>query len=240
MDRQLLVMLTDKKKLAPNIYSFFFNKPIDFNFIPGQYIRMILYHKNPDKEGSSRFFTIASNPLSENIMITTKFRDSSFKKALLRLNRDEKIEIFGPIGQFFLDERSRKSVVFLSGGMGITPFHSMISYIHEMNLHINTTLIASFNSINDVIFYKELDNIGKNNKCIKVIYTITSGGKNNMQWEGERGRIDENLIKKYVLNYLESTFYVTGPNNMVDSISKLLKAMNVLDENIIMEKFTGY
>lgn len=240
MANQFSPRLLRKEEIAKDIYSFYFDKPEDFIFIPGQYIRMFLNHKSPDIKGSSRFFSIASTPLDKFIMITTKIRESSFKKALLNLKLGQSLLMFGPIGEFHLNTSNSKKLVFLSGGMGITPYYSIINYIHLKRLQKSVILLASFNAKKDVIYYENLKKIAYENHSIKIIYTISGDNRINKERIDEHGRITGSLIKKCVPNFEISKFYITGPQKMTDSLIQILINLNISERNIIYEKFSGY
>ena len=238
--REFYLPFIKKEKVAKDTYSFYFDlaERRSFSFLPGQYIRMILDIENPDNRGNSRFFTIASSPLEKKyIMITTKVIKSSFKKTLAGLRTGERVKFFGPMGGFVLDEGRKDSRVFLAGGIGITPFHSMITYAYTKNLSIPITLLVSFPSIEDLVFYKELTDITKKNPYTKIIYTIT---RPDERWEGEKGRISEVLIKKYVPNILEPQYFIVGPPTMVASMETTVNKMGVASERVFIENFTGY
>lgn len=229
-----------KKQLAKNTYSFFFDRSgIDFDFLPGQYIRMILPHEEPDDRGTSRFFTIASSPLQKDtLQITAKVIQSSFKETLLNLKTGQAVIFFGPMGNFYLQENSTPHV-FLSGGMGITPFHSMLLYASEKKLTIPLTLISAFGSGDELIFYDELIPLSENNKNIQVIYTVTHNTIDH-QWLGETGRISEELLRKYIATLDSAFYYVVGPASMVEDTKKLLTSLEINEDQIMSEDFTGY
>ncbi|MBI3366609.1 FAD-dependent oxidoreductase [Candidatus Roizmanbacteria bacterium] len=230
-----------KEKLANDTYSFYFySANIDLNFLPGQYIRMTLSIENPDKRGNSRPFTIASSPLEKNhIMITTKIIQSSFKKRMMELKPKELVHFFGPIGAFILNEEEKEDRVFLAGGIGITPFHSMITYAEKKKLSIPITLLVSFSTVEDMIFYKELLNIAKTNTYIKIIYTITHP-EEKTEWKGEVGRISDVLIKKYVENIFQPQYFIVGPPAMVAGMEEVVMGMGISNKRIFIENFTGY
>lgn len=231
-----------KEKLANDTYSFYFySANIDLNFLPGQYTRMTLSIEKPDERGSSRLFTIASSPLEKNhIMITTKIIQSSFKKRMMELEPKELVQFFGPMGGFVLNEKEKEHRVFLAGGIGITPFHSMTTYACAKNLSIPINLIASFSTQQDLVFYEELLYIAKKNPYIKIIYTITRPEESSIQWRGEIGRISDALIRKYVRNIFEPLYYIVGPPAMVAAIEEVVRGMGVTSERIFIENFTGY
>jgi len=162
---------------------------------------------------------------------------SSFKKKLLGLKMGDMVKFFGPMGGFILNEEEKNPRVFLAGGIGITPFHSMITYAYSKNLSIPITLIVSFSSVEDLAFHEELSNIAKENSYIKTIYTITHP---NVQWKGETGRISEGLIKKYVQDIFKPQYFIVGPPAMVAAIEEVVRNMGAVNEKIFIENFTGY
>ncbi len=231
-----------KEQLTNDTFSFYFDRTkFTFDYLPGQYIRMILPHENPDDRGTSRFFTLASSPLlQDHIMITTRIVQSSFKKTLASLSPGQVIQFWGPTGKFVLPEDSQKPLVFLAGGIGLTPYHSMITYAAEKGLQIPMTLLVSFTIPDEIVFKEEFKNITEQHPHIKVIYTITKPEQSSISWEGEKGRISEDLLKRYGGDLLQSTFFVSGPGSMVDGTDTLLKSLHISEENIILEKFPGY
>src|SRR5476649_1261945 len=101
--KQFFLPFLRKEQVAKDTYSFYFDRrKIDFDFLPGQYIRMSLPHKDVDERGTTRFFTIASSPHEEGyLMFTIKIIESSFKKALFNLQPLHPVQFFGPMGTFF-------------------------------------------------------------------------------------------------------------------------------------------
>jgi len=249
--REFYLPFIKKEKLAKDTYSFYFDfGKQSFDFLPGQYVRMTLDIQNPDDRGSSRAFTISSSPLDkEYIVITTKIIKSpvpdgtglsSFKKRLMMLKSQELVKFFGPVGGFILNEETKDPRVFLAGGIGITPFHSMITYAHKKKLSIPITLIVSFSTVEDLIFYEELLDIAKKDNHIKVVYTITRPEESSIQWKGETERISETLIKKYIEDIDKPLYYIVGPPAMVSAMEEVVRNMKVPSEKIFLENFTGY
>lgn len=230
--------LIHKQKLARDIFSFYFNRPKGFMYQPGQYIRLILPHEHPDERGISRFFTLSSSPHEENYLtITVKILDSTFKRALFSLESNYPLKVFGPIGNFILD-KSAKDVVLLAGGMGITPFRSIISYSHAIKSKKNISLFASFSNKDEFLFYDELISIAVVNPRIKIIYSIST--PSSLSFDIESGRIDGDLLKKYINVTQIKKYYLTGPSGMVDAMVKMLLNLRIDNSKIITEKFTGY
>lgn len=217
-----------KKQIAKNTFSFYFDrKNIPFDFLPGQYLTIQLPIQPKDGSGSSRKFTIASSPLNkEFLVVTTKKGQGEFKKALFALECNEYVTATGPLGGFILKDTDTYDHVFIAGGIGITPFYSMIAYVAEKKLSIPITLIASFSSREEEVFYDELMNMGSNNKNRKIVF-IT-------------GNISNKVIKKYVPNVSAPTYYIVGPPRMVEGTEELLEKMGIESEKIKVEEFTGY
>ncbi|HSW88874.1 MAG TPA: FAD-dependent oxidoreductase [Candidatus Saccharimonadales bacterium] len=234
--KSFLLPFIKKEKIAKDTYSLYFDRSkVNFDFMPGQYIRISLSIKD---KTISHFFTIASSSLEKNhLMITIKIRESVFKQSLLRLQNNEKVSFYGPLGGFYFDEKDTRERVFLAGGIGVTPFYSMITYVTRKKISIPLTLIASFSSIEEIIYYDELMRIDKEFSNIKIIYTITQP---NNGWHGEVGRISKRLIKKYISDITKPTYYIVGSGEMVNETEELLEKMAVDLENIKIESFTGY
>ncbi|OGH18426.1 MAG: hypothetical protein A2868_01555 [Candidatus Levybacteria bacterium RIFCSPHIGHO2_01_FULL_40_15b] len=219
--------LIRKEQLTGDTYSFYFSRPSTFEFISGQYIKMILNIENPDERGISRFFTIASSSTEGILIITTRIIQSSFKETLDALPIGAKVQMSGPHGTFVLDEQDPRGKVYLAGGIGITPARSILVYLRDKNLDTSFILIASFSNRDEIIFQDELNSLANNNR--KIIYVVTS----------EEGRIDEDKIRKNVQN-LNSLFYISGPAGFVSAMEGLVKNIGVSEENIKSEDFPGY
>jgi len=241
--KQFSLPLIKKEQIAEEVYSLYFDRTAckDFDFSPGQYIRMTLPIHATDGRGASRFFTITSSPLEKKyLMITTKKGKSDFKNTLLRLPEGDAVKMFGPIGGFYLREEEISEQVFLAGGIGITPFHSMITYAAEKKLEVPIILFASFPTVENIIFYKELTKIAQEQQKIKIIYTLTQSQESKTPWSGETGRISGELLKKYIADIMKPTYYVTGPPRMVDGMEELLVSLQIPQNQIRIEQFTGY
>lgn len=232
--------LIKKEKVSADAYSFYFKRPKDYEFKPGQYLRIEIEIENPDVRGNSRLFTISASPTETDLMITTRIIQSSFKKTLKQMKNGTKVKIFGPYGAFTLNEEDLRPRVFLAGGIGITPFHSMIAYVVANNLSIPITLFTSFKIPEEIVYGDQMREIAKNYKWFKLIETVTRPEESKIPWKGLTGRISADLIKDSILDLPSSIFYISGPPKMVDALSETVKSLNIPQENIKIEKFTGY
>lgn len=221
--------LIDKKPEAQDAITFKFKPQEPLNFKPGQYLRYIFNHPNPDDRGLNRFFSISAAPYEGVDQITTRFapeKGSSFKTALKNLEPGAEIEATGPLGQFTLDDPTKK-YVFIAGGIGITPFRSMILQLDHDSKPINIKLLYA-NRTPDAVFKDEFEAVKSRHPEFQIKYFI-----------GDQ-KIDEAAIKAEVPNLQEPIFYVSGPEPMVEAFEKMLMDMGIPDENIKRDFFPGY
>jgi ferredoxin-NADP reductase len=223
--------------------SFFWQPEKPVNWFAGQYYYFTIpVMKYPDPRGNTRHFTISASPTEGNILrLTTRIREESgYKKTLDELTIGSEIEGEGPNGTFILDETSDKSNIFIAGGIGITPFRSIIKYVVDKNLTTPIHLIYSNSVPEEITFRKELEDWSKTHLNIKVDITISHPEESKEPWTGLTGRIDENLINKLVHDTENPIFWVCGPPAMTDAIEQVLGKIKITSDRIRSEKFTGY
>ncbi len=220
---------------AQGTKSFIFQPEKPISFVPGQYIYCTLPKLNyPDAKGATRHFTVASSPTEEGLMITTKIRtESGYKKTLDELPIGSFVETQEPNGTFIFDEKESGAHIFLAGGIGITPFRSMIKYIADNNLVTPIYLIYS-NSDADIPFKKEFNDISKAHSNIKIQYLISS-----TQGHLDQGKI-ESFMGSWGAEIEKSTWWVCGPPPFIDAMEDVLRKLSVPGRQIRSEKFTGY
>jgi ferredoxin-NADP reductase/nitrite reductase/ring-hydroxylating ferredoxin subunit len=203
-----------------------------------------------DPKGPIRHFTISSSPTENFIMLSTRIRDSPYKKRLSTLANGTKVKVRGPEGQFVLHQGYSKPAVFLSGGIGVTPFRSMLKYIIDNQLPLKIIMFDSNRDPNNILFKKEFDEWSNTNKNLKIIYTISEQNSDKSSslstvndWKGEYGRIDKAMILKYVddKTLKNSIIYICGPPSMLKSMQSLIEQeLDIPKEEIMIEEFTGY
>lgn len=206
-----------------------------FDYKPGQYMRMELDVQDPEN-GNTRPLSIASSPTEDFLLFSTKISQSLFKQKLNGLQIGDKVKIKGPIGVFILKEDAEE-IMFLGGGIGITPFRDMIKYATDKKLPIKLTLLYSNKTPADIVYKDEWPVFERENPNLKVVNTITDDATN---WDGRNGRINEAMIREFCSDLNNILFYICGPPGMVDGLSNLLKTMNVPQQNVKIEKFVGY
>lgn len=223
---KLYLKLKQKMKLSPQIYHFEFTPDQKFNFQAGQYLEWTLPHQNPDSRGNRRFFTTASSPTEENILLGVRIIDnsSSFKKALLALGKDTIISCSQLAGEFTLPKNKEEKLVFVAGGIGITPFRSMVKFLMDTKDRRDIVLFYAASTPQDFVYKELFDQAGKT-IGLKTIYAV--------------GRIDKDAIKK-VPDFENRKFYLSGPQGAVNAYKILLSQLSVKKTNIKTDYFPGY
>lgn len=236
------VTLVKKELLTPTTVAFYFNRlQLPDHFYPGQYSDITLDIHPTDGLGDTRTFTICSSPLEKDyLMIVAKQGISDYKKAFFNLQVGDTVEMNKPYGGLYFHDDEEAEHIFLAGGIGIVLFYSILTYVAQRNLQQKLTLLVSFSSEEDVIFYEELTRIAKEHENIRVVYSISQNEKKPTTWSGENGRISKDLIAKYVTDLQKPLFWVVGSPGMVSDTEELLDAMGVPLSHIQMEYFDGY
>jgi len=228
--------LKKKTEIAPGVIEFHWEPFTKFNFKAGQYLEWTLPHKNPDSRGVRRDFTISSSPTENFIQLTSKFyeKPSTFKQALRVLEIGDEIIGSRLGGEFSLPENKDQKLVFIAGGIGVTPFRSMIKYLSDQGEVRDIVLLYS-NKLKKDIVYKELfDRV----KGVRPVYVLTD--EKPAGWKGRLGFIDEKMIKEEVPDFKERLFYVSGPEPMVEAFEKMLAGMGLPKAQIKRDYFPGY
>lgn len=239
--------LVEKKNEAKGTKSFFWKPEKSVDYLPGQYYYFTLSKLDyPDPRGTTRHFTVSSSPTEGSLLrLTTRIREESgFKKTLDELPIGAEIEGEGPNGTFILDEKEPGPHVFLAGGIGITPFRSIIKYLVDKKIDTEVFLIYSNSLPEEIAYRKELEEFAKEHPNIKIAMTVSKPEESKEKWTGLTGRIDDNLIKKLLgswkLELSAPTFWVVGPPPFIDAMEEVLEKLKVISDKIRSEKFTGY
>lgn len=235
--------LVRKLDEAKGTKSFFWEPEKPVSYIAGQFFYFTIPQlKYPDPRGNTRHFTLSSSPTEGNLLRnTTRIRDESgYKKTLDELETGSVIDGEGSNGTFILDEKEVNPQIFLAGGIGITPFRSILKNVFDKKLKTPIHLIFSNSIPEEIAFREELTNLAKSWLSFKLDMTITKPEESKETWQGLTGRIDENLIKKLAPDLLQKTFWVCGPPVMVDAMETALGKLGLSSGKVLSEKFTGY
>jgi len=237
---KLVLTLTEKIQIAKDSFEFAFKPSHMFAYEPGQYMEWTLPHTHFDARGNRRYFTLASSPTEKTLLLGVKFsqRGSSYKKTLLSLNKVSPIVAGQLAGEFTLPKNPKQKIAFFAGGIGITPYRSMIKYLIDTKQHRDIVLCYS-NKVADEIAYRDIFDEAQKQFSMKMIYTLTDKHNVPFGWKGSVGRIDEELIEREIPDFSERLFYLSGPQTMVSGYEKVLRQMKVPQKNIKKDFFPG-
>lgn len=222
-----------KLKEESDAETFVFEPHAPLNWKAGQFLFYTFPHPSVDERGVTRYFTISSAPFEKNIHITTRISDerSSFKEALNNLKRGDQIEAADPDGDFTMEDSlgPGKNHIFISGGIGITPYFSILKDLNHKNLPINITLMYA-NSDENFVFKKELEALSQKHPNFKIKYFVSP---KHIETSDIKQTIDETSDNP--------TIWFSGPEKMTEAFEKILKEDLKIPENRTkFDYFPGY
>jgi ferredoxin-NADP reductase len=233
--------LKDRKEVAEGTMSFEFEKPSGWTFKAGQYLDMTLLDPpESDAEGNVRSFSIASAPHDETLLVATRMRDTAFKRVLKTMPFGTAVKIEGPSGDLILQNDSKRTAVFLAGGIGITPFRSIVHWAAKEKLPNHVFLFYSNRRPEDAPFLEELQHLERQNPKYKLVASMTEMEKSARPWNGETGLIDREMLGRHLKTAASPVYYVAGPPAMVKGLQEMLRKAGIKAGDIHAEEFAGY
>ncbi len=227
--------------VAENTMAFQFEKPAGMSFRAGQFVEMTLnYPAETDASGSTRAFSIASAPQEGSLMFVTRMRNTAFKRTLLSMSVETEVRIDGPFGNLTLHNNSARPAIILAGGIGITPFRSMVLRATSEMLSHRIFLFYSNRRPADAPFLEEFRALERQNPNFKMIATMTQMGRSSRPWRGETGLINEGMLDRYLTGIRSPVYYIAGPPAMVAGMRGILSGIGIDDDDIRSEEFAGY
>jgi ferredoxin-NADP reductase len=221
--------------------AFYFEKPPGFVFKAGQALSWRLIDPpETGAEGNIRNFSIASAPGEADLMIATRMRDTAFKRVLKTMPLGTAVRIVGPFGSLTLHHNVGRTAVFLAGGIGITPFRSMLWQAAEQKLPHHLFLFYSNRRPEDAAFLEEMEELEKEISNYKFIGTMTEMARSNRVWRGETGFINQQMLTKYIGDLTAPIYYIAGPPTMVAAMQQMLSEAGIADADVRAEEFAGY
>jgi ferredoxin-NADP reductase len=235
------IRLKKKDNLAEGTMGFHFARPEGFQFRPGQYIDLTLINPaETDAEGNIRSFSIASAPEDDDLMVATRMRDTAFKRVLRAAPLELEVSMEGPMGSFTLHNNPSKPAVFLAGGIGITPFSSILRHAAKAKLPHQLYLFYSNRRPEDAPFIDVLSGLARANSNFHFIPSMTEMQKSAMPWSGETGLINKEMLVRHVPALQGPIYYIAGPPAMVAAMRQMLIAAGVEEDDVRTEEFAGY
>ncbi|HSX53159.1 MAG TPA: hypothetical protein VLF90_02195 [Patescibacteria group bacterium] len=230
--------LQEIHKISDQVYDFIFKPDKKFAFIPGQYMEWTLPDVAFDSRGNRRTFTIASSPTEDKVHLGVKFYNpsSTFKYTMSKLKPGDPIFASQLAGNFTLNNNEKNKLAFIAGGIGITPFRSMVKYITDKNIKCDITIIYIVSKPEELAYKEEF--LAAKSIGVKLIPILSNG---NQKVPGMiSANLSSNLIEQTIPDYESRIFYISGPDAMVNSAKHLLRSMNLEIKNIKTDHFSGY
>lgn len=240
--------LKTRSEVAARTLEFRFDKPPGMTFKAGQFMDLTLIDPpETDAEGNTRGFSINSAPDDPELTFTTRLRDTAFKRVLQTMPLGTEIKVEGPFGNLTLHNDSSRPAVILAGGIGITPFRSIVRQAAHEKLPHRIFLFYSNRRPEDAPFLDELRGLMRKNPNFTFIPTMTQMSSSHQPWKGEVGYIDYKLIMRHLQSGTSSRtkllgpiYYIAGPPAMVAGLRAMLNSAGIDDDDIRTEEFTGY
>ncbi len=238
---KLFLYINQKIKVAKNTFDFVFLPDKPLSYLPGQYMEWTLPHDRTDFRGSRRYFTLASSPTEKDLRLGIKFYNdsSSYKKKLIDGDQDTLLIASHVSGDFIMPRNKSEKLVFIAGGIGITPFRSMIKYLIDKNEKRDIVLLY-FAGNQDDFAYRDIFEEARNKLNIKIFYFMSSDNAKLFGNFSYKGAISGGLVKKMVPDYLSRKFYICGPTPMLSATNDILVSLSVPKKKIIKDYFPGY
>ena len=235
------VRLLVRREVAESTMAFSFERPAGFSFKAGQFIDLMLLNPpETDPEGNIRAFTIASAPSEDHLMVVTRLRDTAFKRVLSGMPLGTTVSIEGPFGNLTLPDKASRPIVFLAGGIGITPFRSMLVEAANQNFPHRLVLFFSNRCPEDAPFLDELQELQAKNGNYTCVGTMTKPEKSHFPWSGETGHLNHDMLTRHLTGIDSPIYFVVGPPTMVKALRTMLVAAGGPPTDIRTEEFSGY
>ena len=225
------VTLAGGEEVAEGTMAFRFEKPAGFAFKAGQSANFALLEPPAEPNSARRTFSLASAPYEKELMVATRMREGShFKRALKALPAGAKVKLVGPAGNMTLHDDPARAAVFIAGGIGITPFRSMLLQADHERLEHRLYLAYSNRRREHAAFLDELQALERRNTRFRLLAPMTDA----------EGMLDEEKLKRFVGDAPSPVYYLAGPPAMVQAMKAILARNGVAPDDVRSEEFFGY
>jgi len=233
------VKLIKKEMVADGTMAFHFEKPAGVEFRAGQFADYTLIDPpETDAEGDTRGFSLVHAPFEDDLVAATRLRDTAFKRVLKDMPLGTEVKFDGPYGDFTLHKTETTPAVFIIGGIGVTPVRSMVAQAtHDKTAH-QITLLHSSRTPADLPFFADFEQLAEENPNFTYIPVASDSAPDD--WQGQRGQVNEAMVRQFVPEVDKPIYYLSGPEGMVKAMRQMLVDMQVNEDNIRTEEFTGY
>jgi ferredoxin-NADP reductase len=231
----MIITLDHIAEEAPSIFTYHFKSQQPVRYTAGQFVELTIKHDPVDDRGTRRWFTLSSSPSQDLLAITTKFattKGSRYKKALHALKPGAELIMSDPMGDFVLPKLLQTPLIFVAGGIGITPFHSMLQWLSDTGEQRPIRMLVGVRNENEIIFQNTYDAAGQH---VTLVVDQPSAS-----WGGERGKLTAELILGLKKPSDDTLIYVSGPEAMVETLHKDLIKAGVDKRQLVGDYFPNY
>lgn len=229
------IRLDHTEDVARNIKTFWFEPEKSVDYVAGQYVEMFLPHDGADQRGQKHWFTLSSSPTEKLISITTKHsteRVSTFKQVLFGMEVGEAISISEPVGDFVLPKDVNIPLVFIAGGIGVTPIRSIVKWLTDTSEKRELQIIYGVQSLEEVAFRDLFEAYGAK---LDIILSEPSA-----DWSGLTGHLSSGLILELAGHNPNQLIYVSGPEPLTEKLEANLLKADVPKEKLVLDFFPNY
>ena len=232
--------LLGSEAIAEGTRAFHFARPDGFTFNAGQAIDVSLDGAAGARDANRHTFSIASAPFENRLTVATRMRDSAFKRALAALPADAPLWLEGPSGSLTLHGDASRPAVFIAGGIGITPFMSILRQAARDRPARRLILLYANHRPEDAAWLEELKSLESSWPDFRLLPVMTAMNRSSQSWSGLAGRIDADMLKSVGAGLSHPVYYAAGAPGMVAAMRAVLNDRGVEDDDIRSEDFHGY
>lgn len=235
------IRLVKRQTVADATMAFHFARPAGFQFRAGQCADLTLLDPSEtDAEGNARTFSIASPPFENELLFVTRMRNTAFKRTLGTTALGTVLQIGDAMGSFTLHKNAAKPAVFLAGGIGITPFLSIVRQAARDKSGHELYLFYANRRPEDAAYLDTLQTAAASEPTCRFIPTMTGMARSHVAWTGETGRITREMLARHLPALQGPIYYAAGPPGMVAATRQMLVEAGVDEDDIRSEEFGGY
>lgn len=219
----LRLKLIGRKQLSRDQVEYIFKPSHPLDYVPGQYLELHTPHAHADSRGERRMFTIAAAPGADTIRIALRHYtpSSTFKKTMQTLPIGTVMTATGIYGDFLLPKKPSDKLLFIAGGIGITPFRAHLEWLLQQNQSRDGVLLYSVRDESDVVFE---DILRAKEHGVQLIVVTTP--------------LDQKTLASYVPDIASRHVYISGPPPMVDALDSSARKLGAT--RIHRDHFNGY
>jgi ferredoxin-NADP reductase len=220
---------------SAQIWTYYFITESPMRYTAGQFTELTIQHDSPDSRGIKRWFTLSSSPSDQFLSITTRnigMQGSSFKRALETLRPGTEVKMESPMGDFVLPKDINTPLLFVAGGVGVTPFHSMLTWIAASGQKRPIHFLYAVEKEDEIIFQNTFSSAHQH---VSIVVSTPSRA-----WGGLRGPIDADMIVEIGQPSPQTLIYLSGPESMTENLAQQLRRGGIAASNIVTDDFLGY